>query len=400
MKIINFFSTSKLNNLFLFNFILFLFTYFFISLSPSLISSVQPDSQTYLDFDMTRTSIYPYLINVLNTIKLDLFIFQKLLLALSIIFLIYSLKKRKISNRFVILFYIAIILNFFYTSFSKTILTESVFFSFTNISIAIFLLNKNNNYIFNFVLGISIGFIVSLKSIGFALGLTLIIILFIYFLNQRILRNFFIILSGFFIILILENYLFFKSHNQRKSVLPISIVGKVFFLSGKDSFNVQNFPERFRDIINESKSSFRPVLLFLEGIKNPILKADLTADYEVVAQYQFLKFKIPQEKKFNERKIFDHSNELLKSLLKYNFKEYFILSMTHYFGMWSTNSKEIFLKKYLEKNLIKQPLEEAFRKSSGGIKTINSNLLFLTQSLFLGIFVFFILLSLYSIISF
>ena len=284
MKIINFFSTSKLNNLFLFNFILFLFTYFFISLSPSLISSVQPDSQTYLDFDMTRTSIYPYLINVLNTIKLDLFIFQKLLLALSIIFLIYSLKKRKISNRFVILFYIAIILNFFYTSFSKTILTESVFFSFTNISIAIFLLNKNNNYIFNFVLGISIGFIVSLKSIGFALGLTLIIILFIYFLNQRILRNFFIILSGFFIILILENYLFFKSHNQRKSVLPISIVGKVFFLSGKDSFNVQNFPERFRDIINESKSSFRPVLLFLEGIKNPILKANLMKGKFLITQ--------------------------------------------------------------------------------------------------------------------
>ena len=50
--------------------------------------------------------------------------------------------------------------------------------------------------------------------------------------------------------------------------------------------------------------------------------------------------------------------------------------------MWSTNSKEIFLKNYLEKNFIKQPLEQEFQNVSGGVKKINSKLLIYVQLLF------------------
>ena len=65
--------------------------------------------------------------------------------------------------------------------------------------------------------------------------------------------------------------------------------------------------------------------------------------------------------------------------------------------MWSTNSKEIFLKKYLEKNLITQPLEQEFQNASGGIKKINSKLLIYVQFLFLALFLCFTLLTFYSI---
>ena len=65
--------------------------------------------------------------------------------------------------------------------------------------------------------------------------------------------------------------------------------------------------------------------------------------------------------------------------------------------MWSTNSKEIFLKNYLEKNLIKQPLEQEFQNASSGIKKINSKLLIYVQLLFLGLFLCFTLLTFYSI---
>ena len=65
--------------------------------------------------------------------------------------------------------------------------------------------------------------------------------------------------------------------------------------------------------------------------------------------------------------------------------------------MWSTNSKEIFLKKYLEKNLIKQPLEQEFQNASSGIKKINSKLLIYVQLLFLALFLCFTLLTFYSI---
>ena len=397
MKTINFFLSLKESNPKCFYFLILCFTYLIINISPSLISSSQPDSPTYIDFDMTRTSIYPYVIDILEKFKIDLFFFQKLLLSSSIVFLVYSLVIRNVNSYLIILFFFGLTLNFFYTSFSKTILTESIFFSFINIFFAIFVLGKYKNFLFNFILGISVGFIITIKSIGFSIGMSLIMILFIYFVKEKLYKNIFVIVLGLFLVVCLENFLFFKNHDQRKSVLPIAIVGKVFFLSGNDSFNVENFPEKFIDIIAESKSSFKPVSLFLKKINNPILKADLTADYEVVAQYQFLKFKIPVEKKFNERNIFDHSYELLIPLLKYNFKEYFILSCTHYLGMWSTNSKEIFLNNYLEKNFIKQPLEQEFHNASGGIKKINSKLLIYVQLLFLGLFLCFTLLTFYSI---
>ena len=397
MKTINFFLSLKESNPKYFYFLILCFTYLIINISPSLISSSQPDSPTYIDFDMTRTSIYPYVIDILEKFKIDLFFFQKLLLSSSIVFLVYSLVIRNVNSYLIILFFFGLTLNFFYTSFSKTILTESIFFSFINIFFAIFVLGKYKNFLFNFILGISVGFIITIKSIGFSIVMSLIMILFIYFVKEKLYKNIFVIVLGLFLVVCLENFLFFKNHDQRKSVLPIAIVGKVFFLSGNDSFNVENFPEKFIDIIAESKSSFKPVSLFLKKINNPILKADLTADYEVVAQYQFLKFKIPVEKKFNERNIFDHSYELLIPLLKYNFKEYFILSCTHYLGMWSTNSKEIFLNNYLEKNFIKQPLEQEFHNASGGIKKINSKLLIYVQLLFLGLFLCFTLLTFYSI---
>ena len=397
MKTINFFLSLKESNPKYFYFLIFCFTYLIINISPSLISSSQPDSSTYTDFDMTRTSIYPYVIDILEKFNINLFFFQKLLLSSSIVFLIYSLVIRNVNSYLIILFFFGLTFNFFYTSFSKTILTESIFFSFINISFAIFVLGKNKNFLINFILGISIGFIITIKSIGFSMGMSLTIILFIYFVKEKLYKNIFVIVLGLFLVICLENFLFFKNHDQRKSVLPIAIVGKVFFLSGNDSFDIENFPEKFIDIIAESKSSFKPVSLFLKKINNPILRADLTADYEVVAQYQFLKFKTPVEKKFNERNIFDHSYELLIPLLKYNFKEYFILSCTHYLGMWSTNSKEIFLKNYLEKNFIKQPLEQEFQNASGGIKKINSKLLIYVQLLFLGLFLCFILLTFYSI---
>ena len=397
MKTINFFSTFKFLNIYILWSLLFCLTYVLIHFSPTLISAFQPDSQTYIDFDMTRTSIYPSLIKYLSELELNLFIFQKLILSLSIILLLYSLRTLEMGITTILIFYSILILNFFYTTFTKTVLTEALFCSFINFSFAIFILNKKKNNFFNFILGLSIGFIITIKTIGFAVGLFFLSILLLVYFREKLLKKFSIILVGTFLVICFEHILFFKKHSERKSVLPIAIVGKVFFLSGNDSFDEQKFPLRFREILLESKSAFRPVLVFLQNIRNPILKSDLTSDYEVVAQYQFLKFKIPLEKRFNERKIFDSSNELLIPLLRYNLKEYFLLSLTHYLGMWSTNSKEIFLEKYLEEKSIDQPLAQEFKNASGGIKKLNSNLLLISQIIFLGFFLFFIFVTIYTV---
>ena len=142
MKTINFFSTFKFLNIYILWSLLFCLTYVLIHFSPTLISAFQPDSQTYIDFDMTRTSIYPSLIKYLSELELNLFIFQKLILSLSIILLLYSLRTLEMGITTILIFYSILILNFFYTTFTKTVLTEALFCSFINFSFAIFILNK------------------------------------------------------------------------------------------------------------------------------------------------------------------------------------------------------------------------------------------------------------------
>ena len=76
------------------NFFLFLFTFLIIDLSPFLLSKIQPDSTDYLNFHQTRQTTYYILIQVLEFLRIDLILFQKLFLSISITALFYLIKKK------------------------------------------------------------------------------------------------------------------------------------------------------------------------------------------------------------------------------------------------------------------------------------------------------------------
>ena len=111
-----------------------------INFSVNLLNYKLPDSSSYLNFSAKYKSLYPFLINFIDYLNLNLIYIQILLLSFSIVYLCYSVLKK---NSFYISFilYLSIIANFFYTSFSKTILTESLFFSLINVGICLFILN-------------------------------------------------------------------------------------------------------------------------------------------------------------------------------------------------------------------------------------------------------------------
>lgn len=379
-------------------FFLFIITFIVVDISPTLISSLQPDSYTYIEFDQTRTSVYPSFISLSNFIEIDLIFLQKIFFSISIVFLIYALKSKNIENSIILLFYIFLVSNVFYTTFSKIVLTESLFFTFINLSFAILILGKKDNHALNFFFGTSIGLIIATKSIGLAIGVPLILVSsYIYYRSNKF-YDFFTIFFGLVTVIIFENYFYYKKHTERMSVLPISITGKLILLSGKDSFNIKNYSETHREILKNSKKTFEPVVKFLENIQNPLLRSDLMADYEVVAQYQILKkmakedFDIDKLKDVigNAHIHFTSTDELFYQLLKNNLKDYLILSSHHYIGMWSTNSKEIFLNNYLKNKSISQPLLKEFNNASSGVKEVNIKILILAQLFFFVLFLSFI----------
>ena len=117
----------------------FFIIFFFIEYSPSLLSKFEPDSYSYINFTEYRKSLYGQIFKILEDLKFDIIFVQKFFLALSISFLYFCISKK--INIFLSYAYLfLIILNFYYTGFSKTLITESCFFFFIKFFLSNFFL--------------------------------------------------------------------------------------------------------------------------------------------------------------------------------------------------------------------------------------------------------------------
>jgi hypothetical protein len=348
-----------------------------ITVSPQLLSKIQPDSNDYIINNGTRKSLYALIHILFEKFEFDLITAQKVILSFSITFLYYALRQNKINILLSLVYVIAVISNIYYTSYSKTILTESLFFSFINFGAGTILLYLKNNKIIFFLSGVLFGAIIAIKSVGPAIAFPFLFISFYLLMKKKDIKSFLIVLCGALLMIIIESSYFYSKNSYRDSVFPAVILGKVFIISGSDNFNIDNFPEYSKEILKESSETFKEVNKFLNEITNPILRADLAADYEVIAQYQFLRsIKNSDDliKKFQ-----NDTNNLLLIAIRNNFLDYLKISFTHYLGMWSTGAKFIFL----DNNVTQIPLKSELNNASGPMDLPNLKVLIVAQIFFL-----------------
>ena len=329
-----------------------------------------------MDFDKTRQTSYFLISQILNWLNIDIIIFQKIFLSFSIVFLVIFIRE-KTNTFFSLASYILIVSNIYYTSFSKTILTESIFFSLFNLAIVFFFRKEKKINLIIFAL--ICGSLASLKPIGIPISLFLI---FLSLIKIKKVSRILLILLFFSIPPILENVTFYNKFNERESAFKMSVVGKLFLLSGKDSFIISNYPDNLNQLLTKSKAEFKPIHIFLDSLDNILLKTELIADYEVVAQYQTFDFESIKQIDFDKSLLFNNSKEIFFKILKYNFHDYLLLSFQHYIGNWSIGSKV----RLLQKIEIEIPRYEELIKSSGPMNLPNLKLLELAQILFLSLF--------------
>ncbi len=354
-------------------------SFLIIKFSPSLLAFNLPDSEGYVNSSAYRSSIYPAFIDITKSIKIDIVNMQILILSLSLSYLCMTLIQKNIKYIFIIVFFLAVSLNIYYTSFAKTLLPECIFFSLINFAFSLFLKKKKKVRHFIY-LGISLGLILSIKKIGIVIVLTFIILFFLKQLKkERFKRNLSLVISSIMIIFSLENFLFFQKHSNRSSVFVYTIIGKLLLISGNENFDSNYYDPKYKELLNQSGEYFKNVNIFLNSIDDVFLKAELLSDYETIAQYQFHKF--DEVKRFNitvNNHFKKDQNEILLNMLKYNFKDLLELSFYHYVGMWSAGSKQI----YLNSNNVNPPYYDSLKKSSGGINEIDDDLIKVVNQLF------------------
>ena len=390
------FTNTNPNIRLVFNFLLLLiFVFVSISISPSILGESQPDSNDFMTHSKTRNFIYLIFFRFSELFNFDLILFQKLLFSFSVVSIVYALRHIKINKFFCAVFLLAILLNFYLTSFSKIYLAESLFFSFINILIALLLINgTHKSLLYYFLTGLFVGLVFATKKVGPVIAISFIVFIAISILRMRKRKETLLFFGSIFFVVLIENLFFFSKFDERESVFTQSMMGKIFLISGKDSFIIDNYPIDLRDTLNLSKQKFSKIHEFLDKIANPFLKAELMADFEVSAQYQFLD-ENPESKKI-KKKFIDNVNETYFELLKYNFSDYIKMSYFHYIGMWSAGHKFSLINHYEldKKELI---FKEELLKSSGPVNIFNYTMLKYAQSLFILLFIIFIILTILSI---
>ena len=374
----NFYQKLKYKNL-LFFFLTLVSTFFLINLSPSIFERIQPDSSGYLSGAQYRTMTYSIIVRILANFNVDIIFFQKLLLSTSIISLCFFLKKCKINYFGLIVFYSLIVFNYYYTSFSKTVTPDAIFFSLINFAVInLFYLRSNLNII---TFGVLCGMIFTLKPIGMVVTIILCIFSFVAIKNlKKSLTIFFFLLTP----ILIENLFFYKKFDERSTILKESIIGKLFLLSGKDSFIISKYPIELKDLLNATKNEFSNVHNFLSKVEDRFLRAELMADYEVVAQYQTFNLLSVKKLSLNKNKLKNDYKNIALFLLKNNFYDYITLSLNHYIGIWSIGSKVRYLEEINSKQEI--PMYEKLKKSSGKMNLPSSKLLEIVQFFFIILF--------------
>ena len=347
---------------------------------------MQPDSSGYLDPNQSRHTLYYLLITLLNKIGIDLFLFQKIFLSFSIVSIV-SFIGRKTSVLLGLLSYLLIIFNTYYTSYSNTILPESIVFSLLNLAVVYLFEEKRCGLI---IFALICGIISSLKPVGIFLSLTLFII---FFIKNKINYKVFIFLIFFAVPNVIENYFFYSQFKERTTVFRQIVIGKLVILSGKDSFIINNYSEELHPLLEKTKKEFKMVHNFLNGLDNTLLKSELLSDYEVVAQYQTFNLESIKQLKFDKNIIFENANNIFFEIIKNNFYDYLQLSFSHYLGNWSIGSKE----RFLNSNYQEVPLYRELVKSSGPINLPNQVTLGFVQILFV---LFLVILTIHTIYIF
>ena len=382
-------NTNQLLNIFL-KTLLFLLTVLIIHYSPPILEKIQPDSHGYIDYNKTRQTFYFLLYQFLNKLNVDIIFFQNIFLSFSIVLLVNFINE-KTNKFFSIASYLLIVTNIYYTSFSKTILTESIFFSLFNIAVVLFFRNERKK---NFIIfGLVCGCLASLKPIGIPISLFLI---FISSIRIKKINRILLMLVFFIIPQLIENITFFSKFNERETVFKMSVVGKLFLLSGKDSFNISDYPENLNKLLIKSKAEFKPIHKFLDSLDSTLLKAELLADYEVVAQYQTFNFDSIKQINFDKRILFDNSLGIFSQILKNNFLDYLYISYQHYIGNWSIGSKV----RKLQHIELEIPRYKELIKSSGPMNIPNLRLIEFAQLIFLLLFFIVIIFTLIIILTF
>jgi hypothetical protein len=311
-------------------------------LQPSYFPLLEADSASYLNFASHRTAIYPIFLRGMTQLGLSveqIIYVQTFLFSLSLMTLLAALLRAGVSCALVLFVTIALAANGYFSSFHRTIMSESIFFTVMAPTVAFWIdYLRTGRAVFLAVIGIGVGFLIGIRPVAIVLVPMLVVSVWLKWHKRDVAGPLLVatLVLPLTVGPIAEQLLYRAEHGDRRaSVVPWSMLGKAAMLVREDMVFTGPHHDALNELGKKLAATYVPVREFLAGLPSLAGYPAMTAGFEATAQFSVFGRDLELISSQSGVPSDVLAYELGKQSILANIPSYLRLSMLHYLGQWS-----------------------------------------------------------------
>jgi hypothetical protein len=313
-------------------------------LIPPYFPLLQPDSASYIEFSSTRTALYPLFLKLLRNLGLDLVqitYVQVGLFSLSLFFLLSALLRIGVPRLLAAIFVALLCGNVYFSSFHRTILTESLFCTAMLLVVA-FLLDflRSGASVFLALAALGMGLLVGIRPAAIGLVPALFVAGWLKWRQHEVTTSIFVaaIVVPFALGILCEWIPYHAHHGDRRDSIASNLyMGRSAMLARPGIIFTGPHAGVLTELGQKLSETYEPVHEFLARVPLPALPM-FTAAYELVGQEYVMRREIEQASLSAGVAKQALLADLAKQIILANITGQMKLIFVQYVGQWSMAS--------------------------------------------------------------
>jgi len=312
-----------------------------VLLIPPYTPLIEPDSTGYIEFVPTRSAYYPAFLYICRAVGLNLIeitLVQIGIFGLALAYLLTVLLRARFPRILLGIFVALLAANVLYSSFHRSILTESLFFSAGAVTVGLWIDYLRTGHVRFLVLaGFALGLMIGIRPAG--IGLLPMHAFAVWIKRPQNPSKWLMLLFATVPVVIGaggERIIYRAVHGgNSQSTAPNLMIGLAAMLIKPDMTFTGPHAQALKQLSAQLYESYGPVQKYLADTPSLAVRAQLSAAYEALSQFHAIAGELAEAAKRENTTVDELRTELGKQITMQNIPGYLKLTLLNYFGQWS-----------------------------------------------------------------
>lgn len=311
-------------------------------LIPPYIPLIEPDSESYINFAPNRSALYPAFLYICKTLGLGLIEItwlQIVIFSIALVYLLLVLMRAGFPRVLLGLFVAVLAANVLFSSFHRSILTESIYFSISIVAVGLWIdYFRTGRVLFLALAGLALGLMIGLRPAG--IGLIPMQIFAAWLRRPENVSKWILVVLAIAPIAIgagSERLIYRLSHEgPAQSTAPLLLMGKAAMLITPEMTFTGPHARALNSLGGHLFALYGPVHKILADAPSIAVRAQLSAAYEGHAQDKgFLLSDLMEAASQEHTSVDKLRSELGEQTILRNMSGYIRSTLLNEFGQWS-----------------------------------------------------------------